>query len=958
MDDPARTLSTQDLLAEAGWLRRLARRLTASADDALELEQDTWRAALERPPRGAARPWLQAVATNLWKRRRRDAFARRYHEERAAAPEAGERGGEAELATLPRLELQARVVAAVRALREPLRTAVTLRHLDGLGYDEVARRTGTSEVAARKRVSRGLDELRARLDRAYGGRAAWGVLAFALGRDLPVPSSVAIAATGAVAAGVTGASAAGLLAGGVTMTAGTKIGLVAGMGAIVAGGLFWLSRDSARSAEQEGGARGPQTPALVGVEDAAALQRGDAPTSARTALAASEPEATPAPPADERLHGRVVDPTGAPVADADVVLLRIAGQDFETLDLEFEHAERRLGATRTDADGRFSFAGESTEAGRRYALRASGPPLAHTLAPATVWASAGPPVEIALASGGAVSGQVVRPDEQPAIGARLVLRTTGSGRLGRTLARSDAGGGFRFDGLAPGGYRLEVSSDEGATPGWRALVVEAGRERQLLIRLERGWELTGRVTDAVTGRPVAGARVSESWVFEKWVTTDADGRFLYRDYPREGYVDLEVDAEGYGRRSLEVRSMFGSGPVADRFEIALVPAATVAGRIVAPDGGGLADAYVACAASVFDEAGHQHTSWRAARTDSGGRFVVANVASDLATALFVAREGSGTLALEIGVPVGAVELGDVVLAPGAVIRGRVVDAAGAPLEGLKVVLRGACAERFTRFDGGENVHLDSYVAERETVSDVRGRFAFHDVAPGEYRVTTTLRGLRTGAEVAAPVAESERGGVVDVGALVLLAGLAIEGRVLGPDGNGAGAVFVNAWGGDEHASGSVLSETDGAFRVVGLGPGLYQVEFAPAMQVGGRSLARTTLVDVVAGSSGHEVRLAAAASLTGRVVDAAGAPVAGATVKMALTGLPDAPGGWTETDRDGRFSFEPPEGARVDLSAHPPLAERKGDRPFQHDEDPARAAHSSGVDAAAGAVTLVLPAIE
>ena len=51
MDDSARTASTEELLSDAGWLRRLARRLTADADEAGELEQETWHAALTRPPK-------------------------------------------------------------------------------------------------------------------------------------------------------------------------------------------------------------------------------------------------------------------------------------------------------------------------------------------------------------------------------------------------------------------------------------------------------------------------------------------------------------------------------------------------------------------------------------------------------------------------------------------------------------------------------------------------------------------------------------------------------------------------------------------------------------------------------------------------------------------------------------------------------------------------------------------
>ena len=179
--------STAELLAHAGWLRAVTRGLVLDLDAAEDLEQETWRAALSRPPRSGpgVRAWLRAVAHKLSMRGVRDASMRSHHERRAAREAGPELAAEA--ATLERLELQRRIVDAVRSLREPYRTAVTLRYLDDHGYAEVARRTGIGEAAARKRVSRGLLELRTRLDRAYGERSSWSVLAVCIARDRPLP---------------------------------------------------------------------------------------------------------------------------------------------------------------------------------------------------------------------------------------------------------------------------------------------------------------------------------------------------------------------------------------------------------------------------------------------------------------------------------------------------------------------------------------------------------------------------------------------------------------------------------------------------------------------------------------------------------------------------------------------------------------------------------------------------
>src|SRR5215212_10221955 len=55
------------MLANASWLRRLARSLASSQVEADDLYQDTWLAILRSPPDPGrpARPWLAEVARNL-----------------------------------------------------------------------------------------------------------------------------------------------------------------------------------------------------------------------------------------------------------------------------------------------------------------------------------------------------------------------------------------------------------------------------------------------------------------------------------------------------------------------------------------------------------------------------------------------------------------------------------------------------------------------------------------------------------------------------------------------------------------------------------------------------------------------------------------------------------------------------------------------------------------------------
>ena len=61
--DPT-AIAEGDILQHAEWVRRLALALVRDPDDADELAQETWEAALSRPPResGPLRPWLAGVS--------------------------------------------------------------------------------------------------------------------------------------------------------------------------------------------------------------------------------------------------------------------------------------------------------------------------------------------------------------------------------------------------------------------------------------------------------------------------------------------------------------------------------------------------------------------------------------------------------------------------------------------------------------------------------------------------------------------------------------------------------------------------------------------------------------------------------------------------------------------------------------------------------------------------------
>jgi len=160
------------LLAHTEWVRSLALSLVhpdeAGADDVV---QDTWVAVLEHRPRtdGNVRRWLGTVVRNIVRQDRRGEGRRRRRE---AAGARGEALPDA-ASVVERAELHRRVVHTVMKLEEPYRTALLLRYFENLPPRDMAARLDRPVETVRAQVRRGLAILRARLDRAWGDRAAW-----------------------------------------------------------------------------------------------------------------------------------------------------------------------------------------------------------------------------------------------------------------------------------------------------------------------------------------------------------------------------------------------------------------------------------------------------------------------------------------------------------------------------------------------------------------------------------------------------------------------------------------------------------------------------------------------------------------------------------------------------------------------------------------------------------------
>lgn len=645
---PPAPLEPGALLAHAAWMRRFGAALAGGEGD--DLAQETWLHLLGRPASAIARPrqWIASVMRNLARSRARSEGRRQRREEErppgAPTPTAVELAARAELEQL--------AVRAVLALEEPYREALLLRYFEELEPAAIAARLGVPGSTVRNRLARGLERVRAELDRRHDGeRSAWALVLLRAAHDgTPLTTLSAAGAAGGLLMNLKWtASAAGL---------------------VLVALLVWVARGSGSRERDVPASAAPVTSEL----EPAARAEGASMTSARRenlqeALAPTGPASTP--------------------GSADLATLTVtvrwsdAGEPAVGLPLSLE---RWYGSPRVERS-----AATATDGRARFEGLPPGNYLVNARSTVFDWIdlAAGGEHELTLTFSAGVDVDITVLDDLgvPVGSATVWLSNYGNDSSGVEAGLTDARGRLRLAEVMSGQNLAAFAP--GHTPSAQHEVSGAsGSELAVTLHLRGpGMELEGRVLDR-DGSGIAAARVMvgpeypESLELEdgsqvtgpppRITRTDAQGRFRLRGL-EPGPLSVAARADGFAPARTAAEPL---GETRARCELVLAPEARVVGVVRHADGSAAAGVGVASGAYLDFE----HVQ---ALSASDGSFVLGGLASG-EHELSAYENESGEARTTLRLASGTETRWDPVLVSGATLAGHVVDERGEPLTGWQV----------------------------------------------------------------------------------------------------------------------------------------------------------------------------------------------------------------------------------------------------------------------------------
>lgn len=500
------------------------------------------------------------------------------------------------------------------------------------------------------------------------------------------------------------------------------------------------------------------------------------------------------------------------------------------------------------------------------------------------------PLKIVLEEGVAVQGRVVRAGT--GISDVTVLATF-SGVPEPVTTGPD--GAFIIDDLPRGQVTvLAVKPDEMI----REMRMVEAPASDLVIEIPPGGAIRGRVVDESTKEPVtdfqAGASADRSGSVRVVAGTGVlqpfhgdDGEFYIEHVPT-GRAQLVIQAPGYVLKTIKGIEIV-EGETVDGLEVELSRGVRITGTVRGDDGAPLGGVSIRIEDSEEDPLERMMPPMMGgqASTDSSGRYTIPAAPAGETTLAF-RRDGYVT-ARRTAKLEGKETRVDATLSSGTALSGTVVTQSGAPIAGASV-------RAVSAVQGTQRV-----VAE----SDESGQFTLEGLAEGRYTIVAThpryVEATREGVD--ARSGESLR--------LVMDAGGAIVGRVLGADPSSYDSISVYARASSAGGSSSSPVSPDGTFRIEAVQPGTVQVMARMGRIFNNRS-SETATVEVTAGSQvSVDLQFNDGATVSGRITRF-GEPLRAGIVRLTPRGGSRSDSS-SSIDSDGRFSIGGLEHGTYDL---------------------------------------------
>ncbi len=323
-------------------------------------------------------------------------------------------------------------------------------------------------------------------------------------------------------------------------------------------------------------------------------------------------------PAEQVVRGRIVDLQGEPVAGAKVHVAELTHKPAKGEKNEGELGMPTEGlpigqATATaNAKGDFTIRGLGTNLTAELEVRDDRVEL-HSFTVDTTDKKQAENVKLALPPGRIVEGRVTYEDTgKPVAGARVMLITVGGGDV---TGATDSDGRYRLN-ARPAGAQFPQNGNElgvhvfppAGAPYWMAMHgvgwVKGATRHEANVALPRGVLVRGKVTEAGTGKAVAGAYIQYNGQWEHRGVSGADGSYAFGvpagatgpltvnaltpDYIPQviGSAELLAGKKGGDRIYYHAAVPLGlkPGDKEKELNVTLRRGVTLKGRLVGPDG--------------------------------------------------------------------------------------------------------------------------------------------------------------------------------------------------------------------------------------------------------------------------------------------------------------------------------------------------------------------------------------